>query len=161
MAIAKWLGGLFFGLLIVTGPARAEMDDRTFMTRAMEINLAEIAIGKLGLDKAKEEAVRAYAEKMVAEHTRANEKAIALAQQLDVAAPIAPSDKDQAEYAKLQRIDEGFDKAFMDVMIKGHQEAINLFDAQANGKGPAAEFAKAMLPKLQEHLQQAQSWQGS
>ncbi|WP_137391857.1 DUF4142 domain-containing protein [Rhodoligotrophos defluvii] len=161
MVIAKWFGGIWLGLLFAIGPAWAEMSDREFMAAAIQINLAEIELGKLGQEKAQDQAVRAYAEKMVADHTKANEQALALAQQLDMKAPAEPREKDQAEYKKLQDITSGFDKAFMNVMIKGHQEAVNLFDAQTNAKGPSAKFARNLLPELQHHLAEAQAWSGS
>jgi putative membrane protein len=54
-----------------------------------------------------------------------------------------------------------FDRAFIEAQIKAHQEAIALFEKQANGIGDAdiKAFAQKQLPALRNHLKQAQDLQ--
>lgn len=54
-----------------------------------------------------------------------------------------------------------FDRGFMEAQVKAHQEAIALFEAQANGGGDAElkAFAQKQLPALRNHLKQAQDLQ--
>jgi len=54
-----------------------------------------------------------------------------------------------------------FDRGFVDAQVKAHQEAIALFEKQANG-GDDSElkaFAQKQLPGLRNHLKQAQDLQ--
>lgn len=54
-----------------------------------------------------------------------------------------------------------FDRGFIEAQVKAHQEAISLFEAQANS-GSDAElkaFAQKQLPALRAHLRQAQDLQ--
>lgn len=54
-----------------------------------------------------------------------------------------------------------FDRGFLDAQVKAHQEAIALFEKQANGNGDAElkAFAQKQLPGLRNHLKQAQDLQ--
>jgi putative membrane protein len=54
-----------------------------------------------------------------------------------------------------------FDRGFIEAQVKAHQEAIALFEKQANGGGDAdlKAFAQKQLPALRNHLKQAQDLQ--
>jgi putative membrane protein len=54
-----------------------------------------------------------------------------------------------------------FDRGFIEAQVKAHQEAIALFEKQANGGGDAdlKGFAQKQLPALRNHLKQAQDLQ--
>ena len=55
-----------------------------------------------------------------------------------------------------------FDRGFVEAQVKAHQEAIALFEQQANGGGDTdlKAFAQKQLPGLRTHLKQAQDLQG-
>ena len=54
-----------------------------------------------------------------------------------------------------------FDRGFIEAQVKAHQEAIALFETQANGGGDAElkAFAQKQLPGLRNHLKRAQDLQ--
>jgi|SRR5688572_4596141 len=54
-----------------------------------------------------------------------------------------------------------FDRGFIDAQVNAHQEAIALFETQANGGGDSdlKAFAQKQLPGLRNHLKQAQDLQ--
>jgi putative membrane protein len=54
-----------------------------------------------------------------------------------------------------------FDRGFLEAQVKAHQDAIALFEQQANGSGDAdlKAFAQKQLPGLRNHLKQAQDLQ--
>jgi putative membrane protein len=54
-----------------------------------------------------------------------------------------------------------FDRGFLEAQVKAHQEAIALFEKQANGGGDGdlKAFAQKQLPGLRNHLKQAQDLQ--
>ena len=55
-----------------------------------------------------------------------------------------------------------FDRGFIEAQVKAHQEAVALFEKQANGGSDAdlKAFAQKQLPGLRNHLKQAQDLQG-
>ena len=55
-----------------------------------------------------------------------------------------------------------FDRGFIQAQMKAHQDAIDLFEKQANGNGDSElkAFAQKQLPGLRNHLKQAQDLQG-
>jgi putative membrane protein len=95
---------------------------------------------------------------LVKDHTTANEKARELAKAANVTPPTEPS-ADQKQLgdmlAKLSGAD--FDKQFAAAMVKGHTEAIALFQDKADDStNDVSKFAKDTLPTLQKHLEEAQ-----
>jgi putative membrane protein len=46
-------------------------------------------------------------------------------------------------------------------MVDDHEKDIKKFQQESEGSGPVADFAKQTLPTLKEHLQMAQSLNGS
>ena len=153
------LAGASLAVLITSGTlALAEMRDKEFVGKAIETNLAEIALGKLSLEKSKDSKVRSYGEKMIKEHGTANKEAAALAKKLKVTLPTKPSPKDEQTYEELAGLmGAEFDEKFAAVMVAGHEQAIAMFKDQAAGKDNTAKFAKKMLPHLEEHLKLAKS----
>ncbi|MGF7160297.1 putative membrane protein [Rhodoligotrophos appendicifer] len=150
-----------FAVFILATPASADMDDKEFVARAIEINLAEISLGKLSLEKSKDEKVRAYGEMMISAHSAANKQAENFAKVLSLTPPTQPAEKDQTTAEALAALTgHEFDAKFLEVMIKGHEEAIALYADQADGGDEIAKFAKDTLPELEDHLKQAQAIRG-
>jgi putative membrane protein len=91
----------------------------------------------------------------------ANEKAKKVAQAMGVSPPDAPGIKQKAVYTELAALSgETFDKHFVKAMVKDHQEDIAKYEKEANsGSGPAAAYAKQVLPDLRKHLQMAEQLQ--
>ncbi|MGF7159264.1 putative membrane protein [Rhodoligotrophos appendicifer] len=138
--------------------AFAQMDNNEFMAKAIQTNLAEIALGKLSQEKAQDAKVRQYGEMMVKEHTEANAEAEALARSLNLTPPTAPSEDDQEIARKLSGLSgAAFDEEFVDAMVDGHEEAVAMFREQSEATDSVGQFAKKMLPHLEEHLRLAEA----
>jgi len=140
------------------------LDDRAFVQMAAQANLAEINLGNLALKKAASPEVKEFAQKMIQDHTMANKKLLDLANKLNLALAAATTmdPKHQMLAKKLMALQGAeFDRAYMDAMVKDHQEAIALVEAQAKGgeREELRQFAAQALPHLQEHLQLAQQVQ--
>lgn len=149
--------------LIVLGSASAALakTDSSFLTDAIQINLAEIAVGDLAQKNGGSDDVKAFGKMLVDDHTASNQKATSLAQANGVTPPNEPkpADKDaQQNLAKLSGPE--FDREFGKAMVKGHKEAIVTFEAASKGDDDVAKFAQETLPTLQKHLEQAQSIAG-
>jgi putative membrane protein len=128
-----------------------------FAAEAAGANMFEIESSRLALTKTKSEAVRNFANKMIADHTAAAgkfKKAIADAK---MKAPAEGLDaKHKAIYDDLRKKDgEAFDKAYIQAQHKGHMEAVELFQSYAGGgdNPRLKQFAQEMLPTLRAHLE--------
>jgi len=97
--------------------------DRKFVNDAAQGGLAEVELGQLAAQKAQDPQVKQFGQRMVDDHTKANDelKRVASAKGLQV-----PSDlprHDQREYDHLQKLSGAdFDREFMKGMVKDHRK---------------------------------------
>ncbi len=141
------------------GTAGAQADDKTFMKKAAEGGMAEVQLGQLAQQNAQSQEVKDFGQRMVTDHTKANDQLKQVAEQQKVTLPAAPSSHDQAEYNKMSKLHgEAFDKAYAKMMVADHRKDIAEFKQEASsGRDPAVKnFASQTLPTLQEHLQLAE-----
>lgn len=134
------------------------ISDADFAKQAAEGNLAEIKLGQLAQDKGSSDAVKEFSKRIVEDHTQANDQLNSIASQKEIKLPTEVDRHDQKTYDKLSQLSgEAFDRAYMKEMVKGHQDAISLFQQEANGGQDASikGFASKTLPTLQEHLKMA------
>ncbi len=132
--------------------------DRHFMDKAAEGGKAEVELGQLATQKASSEDVKKFGQRMVDDHTRANQKLQELASQKGVTLPDKLSAKDQATKDRLEKLSgKQFDQAYMRDMVKDHTKDVNEFQKEANtAKDPDVKsFAQTTLPTLQDHLKEA------
>jgi putative membrane protein len=132
--------------------------DPTFLTDAIQINLAEISVGDLAQKNGGNDDVKSFGKMLVEDHTASNTKATSLAQANGITPPTEPNAEEKKmhdELAKLSGME--FDREFAKAMVKGHEDAIAKFEAASKGDDDVAKFAQETLPTLQEHLKTAQS----
>ncbi len=134
--------------------------DKQFVTKAAQVGLAEVATGKLALSKSQNADVKAFAMKMIDDHTKANQQLEQLASSKGITLPAAPDPAHQMVAQRLGGLQGAeFDKMYsMEAGSKDHQAAVNLFTSEAK-RGKDADFknfAGQTLPTLKEHQQMAQ-----
>ncbi|MDR6762235.1 putative membrane protein [Flavobacterium sp. 2755] len=101
-------------------------DDSEFLVDQAEINLAEIEIGKLAQQKSSNAEVKKFGKMLVDEHTKSASEVSALAKAKNFTLPSSLTEEGQEEYNKLnEKTGLDFDKKFADMMIDGHQKAID------------------------------------
>jgi len=130
------------------------------MKQAAQGSEAEVALGQLAQQKAESPDVKAFGERMVNDHTKANDNLKEVASQAGVTLPTKPNAKDTAEKARLEKMSGAqFDKAYMNYMVAEHKKDIAEFQKEAtHANDPAVKsFAQTTLPTLQSHLQEAES----
>jgi putative membrane protein len=132
-----------------------------FLKESMEGNLAEVKVGELAQQKGASQGVKDFGALLVKDHGMANEKAKQVAQTMGVTPPDSPDMKQKAMYHELAALSgERFDEHFVREMVKDHQDDIAKFEKEANtGSGPAAAYAKQILPDLRKHLRVAEQLQ--
>jgi putative membrane protein len=141
--------------------AQQKMDKaaQTFMTKAIQGNLAEVAMGQLAQKQGESDAVRSFGQKLVADHSAANQKATSVASGTGVTPPTEPSKKHQSDAAKMAKMSGAeFDRAFARHMVADHKMEIAAHKRAAKMKNDAvAAYATESLPVLEQHLQTAES----
>jgi len=133
-------------------------DDQTFVTKASASGLAEVNISRLAARRASDSGVKEFAEKMIADHTKANKELIDLADKKRFKVASTMDEKHQKLSEKLSTIEgAAFDQAFMAGQVKDHEEAVSLFEKQSkSGKDSELKaWAKKTLPDLRHHLKMA------
>ena len=130
-----------------------------FVKKATDANLAEINHGNVALQQAADAEVRQFAQRMVTDHSMANQELIMLADRKNIRVPQEMSKKHREMQEKLTKLRGAeFDRVYMKHMVHGHKEAVSLFENETK-MGQDADlkaFAAKTLPKLQEHLTMAQ-----
>jgi putative membrane protein len=144
------------GLLAADLPAA---HDQTFVNSAAQGGKAEVTLGQLASQKASNQKVKDFGQRMVTDHGKAGQELTGIAQKKSITPPSSLTSEDQALYQKLQGLSGAdFDKTYMEAMVKDHKKDIDEFQREADsGKDPDVKsFASQTLPTLREHLKMAQ-----
>jgi len=154
------LGALLLSLVAVPAMAALSSEDKTFATKASAGGQAEVAFGQLAKENASSPAVKQFGERMVTDHTQANEELMQIAKSQDLNLPKGLDAKHQAKEKQFSTTKGvAFDKAYMQDMVQDHEQDVADFRKEAeHGKDPQLKaFAAKYLPVLEQHLQMAQS----
>src|SRR3954469_3817344 len=137
---------------------QSSAQDAKYAKDIAQANLAEIATGQLAMQKAASPAVRRYGEHMVQEHTALQQQTAALASAKGMEPPKSPDLKHEAAAKMLQmHSGEGFDRAYMEQMVKDHEQTLALLQETAQNASDADLRAQAQqaIPHVREHLEMA------
>jgi putative membrane protein len=144
--------------------AQSSAAAKQFVEQAGISGLAEVEMGELGVKKATNGQVKAFAKRIVADHTKANEELMTAIKGKGLQVPSSRTSMHKATVEKFQQQDAGknFDRDYMEQMIEDHKADVELFETAADDEKLDLElrsYAKRMLPTLRDHLQQAQTIQ--
>jgi len=126
--------------------------------------MLEIQAGQLAQQQAQDPEARAYAQRMVQEHTRNSQKLMSLAQSKGIAPPRELTSKHQAMLDKLQRAQGAqFDEAYGKLMAASHKDTLQTFErAQKKVQDPQlSAYIRETLPTLQDHHAEAKTLPGA
>ncbi|MCC2957779.1 DUF4142 domain-containing protein [Massilia sp. IC2-477] len=137
-------------------PAKLDRADRTALTDMAQANMAEIATGKLALSKAANPEIKAYAQRMVDEHTKALAEVQALAQAKGVELPKELTVKHKAKGTMLEALSgDIFDRTYMKQSGRRDHRTTHekLRDGMDKIKDPDIKaLAMKMRPVVEQHL---------
>lgn len=148
-----------FGATANMAFALDKIDADDFVDEVSAKGIAEVESAKLALQKSTAADVKAFAQAMINDHSAANKElaTIASRKKLDVATEAELTTKAK-KFVLEQREGESFNEAYANNQVNAHEETIKLFQQAAVSDDPdIAEFAKATLPKLAEHLKMAKA----
>lgn len=134
--------------------------DRKFVMDAAVGGMMEVEMGRMAAQKAANADVKAFGQRMVTDHSKANDQLKQIASQMGVTLPTTlPADKRQ-EMEKITKLSGAeFDRMYMSHMVKDHKKDVSEFEKQASkGDNTSLQsFARSTLPTLREHYQMAQN----
>jgi putative membrane protein len=135
--------------------AAVSFSDRTFMAKASQGGMAEVELGQLAASKATNQKVKDFGQRMVDDHSKANDQLKSIASNKGVSLPSDISSKERALIERLSQMSgDTFDKAYMRAMVDDHKTDIAEFEKEANGgqDSDLKTFASSTLPTLKAHL---------
>ena len=147
-----------------TGGTVSQMSDadKEFVIQAAQGGMAEVAMGKLASEKGSHADVKAFGQRMVTDHGKANDELASLATVKGLALPteVAQKHKDMASHVSSMSGKE-FDKMYVMHMVEDHEADVTAFETAANTAQDAdlKAWAAKTLPTLQDHLKQIKAIQ--
>jgi putative membrane protein len=125
--------------------------DKSFMMSAAKGGMMEVEGGKVAAQNAQNADVKKFGNRMVTDHTKANNELMSLAKEEGVSLPGAKSPPKWKS-----------DKDYMDMMVKDHQKDLAEFQAEAQNGTDAnlKQFANKTSKVIAKHLQMAQEIDG-
>jgi putative membrane protein len=133
--------------------------DTAIVTAMAQANMAEIEAGKLALANGSSAEVKAFAQKMVDDHTKALNDVTAVAMSKNVTLPTEPDAKHKAMAEKLRVLKgDAFDKEYMakaGVQDHKHVHAMLKKDEARASDPEVKALAAKMLPTVAQHLEHA------
>ncbi len=137
--------------------------DHNFAIKAAQGGMAEVKLGQLAQQNGENPAVKAFGQRMVTDHTKANDDLKSVAARKGMMLPSDLDAHDQATYDRLSKLNgAAFDKAYMRDMVADHRTDVAEFRHESEqGTDPEIKaFAARTLPVLEEHLKLAEETEG-
>jgi putative membrane protein len=127
---------------------------------AAEMQLEEISLGKLAQQKGNSAHIKELGKMMEEDHTKSFTELQALAQSKSISIPTTVTEDSMDAYNNLNEENgNDFGKAYNDMVVEHHEDAIELYEkAATDSEDPAIRaWATEKLPGLRTHLQLAKS----
>ena len=138
------------------GAAPSAVDDSLFAAAAAESGTTEVAMSRIGLEKAGDPELKRFSQMMIQEHEPLNAELAQLAAAKGIA---LPSQVGPCPRFKLQSLaglsGDEFDKCYAEAQAVAHKDALAIFQAEAE-RGRDADvkaLAAKALPKIKRHLE--------
>ncbi len=119
--------------------------------------MAEVQLSKIAQKSANPD-VKSFADRMVLDHTGANEQLTAITADLGMEMPKALDSEHERTRDRLAALHgKPFDEQYMRAMVEDHNKAVKLFQQEERTGHNASlkQFAQKMLPTLEEHQKMA------
>jgi putative membrane protein len=156
-ALAAMVITLSLPTMAIAKNTQVGVADQVFAMMAAEGGQAEVKLSKLAADRAASPEVKQLAQRLVQDHTQANQELMAVAKEQDISLPKSLDDTHEDVVRLFSKLEGGqFDREFLSYQVMHHEKDTAAFSVQAkDGQDPALKaFAAKQLPILQEHLQQ-------
>ena len=135
--------------------------DKYVQSAAMS-DMFETQSSKLALQRSQNPDVKAFAQRMIDDHTQSTQKLTGLLQSASVSTAPPPRGLDGTHQHMLQQLQSAsggqFDRLYMQMQVKGHQEALKVQEgySRRGDNDQLKTFASDASSMVQDHLSQAQ-----
>jgi putative membrane protein len=133
--------------------------DKKFVWTAAAGGMEEVQLGQLAAQKAADPDVKSFGQRMVDDHSKANDQLKSLADQKGVTVPATLPAAEKKDVDKLSKLSgAAFDREYMSMMVKDHKKDVSEFDKESKQAkdSDVKSFAKSTLPTLRDHLKMAE-----
>jgi putative membrane protein len=136
--------------------------DQSFVQLAASSDMFEIRSSQLALQRSRSPAVRRFAERMIADHSKSSQQLGALAQAKGI---VLPSELDPEQQRMMMALDNTrriFDREYFRQQAFAHQATASAYQTEISSGYDAdlRGFAQQTLPIVQDHLAMAQRMRG-
>ena len=128
-------------------------EDKTFVKEAAMGGTAEVELSKIA-QKSENPDVKRFADRMVNDHTAANQELMTVTAGLGIQAPQALDQAHEQMRQKLATLHgKALDEQYMQGMVQDHNKTVNLFqqEERSGSSTQLKRFAAKTLPTLKEH----------
>lgn len=135
--------------------------DKEFMTKAAQGGMMEVTLGQTVSQKAQSPDVKTFAERMVTDHSKANDELKQLASTKGMTLPTDMGEHQKSVDELSKKSGKDLDKSYMSEMVKDHEKDVAEFKKASNDVQDAdlKAWATKTLPTLEEHLRMAKETQ--
>ncbi len=144
-------------------PPPLSATDAAFVQQAASGGVAEIQAAQVALTNSQRSSVKQFAQRMITDHTKADQQLAAIVQSKGAALPTDPDPSQAAMITKLQG-EKGrrFDTDYLHGQVDAHAAMLQVMKNEAaNGTDPDLKaFAAQTVPVVQSHLTQAERISG-
>ncbi|HEV8658785.1 MAG TPA: DUF4142 domain-containing protein [Thermoanaerobaculia bacterium] len=136
--------------------------DKDFVTDAGKGGKAEVELAQDAVSHASNADVKAFAQKLIDDHGKANQELAQLASTKGVTIPSELQSKMKEAKERLMKLTgKSFDQAFIKQMVDDHTSTIKMFEDEAKvaADSDVKSFIDKTLPTLREHLTRAKELQ--
>ena len=134
-----------------------DQEANTFVREAAIGGMAEVELSKIA-QKSENSDVKRFADRIIEDHTKANEQLTSIATGLGVDLPKALDSEHERIRQKLQTLHgKAFDDQYVHDMVEYHNKAVKLFqqEERSGHNTELKQFAQKTLPTLDEHQKMA------
>jgi putative membrane protein len=140
--------------------------DMHFINAASLGGKAEVELGRLAQERAKDSSVKEFGRRMVEDHSQINQELSGLASRKNITPTIDQREKQKADQtmdhlSKLSGAE--FDRAYIDHMVKDHEKDAAEFKKMSRDANDSdlKNFSEKNLRTIESHLQSARNIQSS
>lgn len=137
--------------------------DHHFLDNAATGGMMEVELGRVATQNAASDRVKQFGQRMVDDHSKANDDLKQVAGRKDVKLPATLSRDQKKQVDRLSKLHgEAFDRAYMNAMVDDHEKDVAEFrrEAKSANDPDVKEFASRTLPTLENHLKMAKDVAG-
>ena len=131
--------------------------------KAAQGGMAEVSLGSLAAQQGSSADVKAFGNRMVNDHGKANDELKSLATNKGLSLPTELDAEHKATQDELsKKTAKAFDKAYIDDMVKDHEKDVAEFQKESTAaQDPDLKaWVSKTLPTLQDHLKMAKETKG-